>query len=50
MLMRGVMMVEDDLLGGVNRAGMDMKGTPASLDLGDGLSLTLLGVVDFDLT
>jgi hypothetical protein len=50
MLMPGVMMVEDDLLGGVNRAGMDMKGTPASLDLGDGLSLTLLGVVDFDLT
>ena len=50
MLMPGVMMMEDDLLGGVNRAGMEMKGSPVSLHLGDGLSLTLLGVVDFGLT
>jgi hypothetical protein len=50
MLMPGVMMVEDDLLGGVNRAGMEMKGTPVSLDLGGGLNLTLLGVIDFGFT
>jgi len=50
MLMPGVMMVEDDLLGGVNRAGMEMKGIPVSLDLGGGLNLTLLGVIDFGFT
>lgn len=50
MLMPGVMMVEDDLLGGVSRADMEVKGSPSSLNLGDGLSLTLLGVVDFSLT
>ena len=50
MLMPGVMMIEDDLLGGVNRAGMEMSGSPVLLHLGDGLSLTLLGVVNFGLT
>ena len=50
MLMPGVMMIEDDLLGGVNCAGMEMRGSPVLLHLGDGLSLTLLGVVDFGLT
>ncbi len=49
MLMPGVMMMEDDLLGGVNRAGMEMKGSPVSLDLGGGLTITLLGVVEFSL-
>lgn len=50
MLMPGIMMMEDDLLGGVNRAGMEMKGSPVSLDLGAGLTLTLLGVVELGLT
>lgn len=50
MLMPGVMMMEDGLMGGVNRAGMEMKGSPVSLDLGGGLSLTLLGVLDLGLT
>jgi len=50
MLMPGVMMMEDDLLGGVNRAGMEMKASPVSLDLGGGLTLTLLGVMDLGLT
>lgn len=49
MLMPGVMMVEDDLLGGVNRAGIEMTGSSVLLDLGGGLSLTLLGVVDLGL-
>jgi len=46
MLMPGVIMIEDDALGGVNRAGMEMKGQHVSLDLGGGLTLTLLGVID----
>ena len=50
MLMPGVMMMEDDLVGGINRAGMEIRGSPVSLDLGGGLSLTLLGVVDLSLT
>jgi len=50
MLMPGVMMVKDDLLGGVNHTGIEMKGSPVSLDLGGGLTLTLLGVMDFGLT
>lgn len=50
MLMPGVMMMEDDLLGGVNRAGMEMKASPVLLDLGGGLTLTLLGVMDFGFT
>lgn len=47
MLMPGVMMMEDDLLVGVNHTGLEMKGSPVTLDLGGGLTLTLLGVMDF---
>jgi hypothetical protein len=46
MLMPGVLMVEDDALGGVNRAGLDMKAKPVSLDIEPGLKITLLGVLD----
>jgi hypothetical protein len=47
MLMPDVVMVEDDLLGGSARVAPHFQKPGISLDLGDGLCLKLLGMVQF---
>lgn len=46
MLMPGVLMVEDDLLGDAIDVSAHFQAPAAFLNLGDGLSLKLLGIVD----
>lgn len=45
MLMPGILMVEDELLG-TRRIGLGDEGVSLTLNLGDGLTLKLLGVLD----